>query len=128
MSKPKKKPDAKNGATAVVPTILQNLALARLSDEEGQMTLPVLYECLVPQYDGAALLRPAGKLSITVEGVYWRVQLDLPYERLTCRMYGVSLASALSDMNKLLGSGTAVFGPMFDRNKKKLPRLDDAIE
>lgn len=92
------------------------------------MALPVLWECLVPQYAGSAIVRPAGKLSISVEGVYWRVQLDLPYERLTCRMYSASLASALSDLNSYLGTGKAVFGPMFEKNKKPLPRLDKVIE
>lgn len=92
------------------------------------MTLPVLYECLAPQYDGPALTRPAGKVTITVEGVYWRVQIDLPYERLTCRLFGASLATALSDLNCYLGSGKAIFAPMFDRVKKKLPRLDEPIE
>lgn len=128
MSKPKKKKDAADGPVAKVPDILKDAAVARLQDEEGQMTLPVLFECLVPQYEAGKLLRPAGKLSITVEGVYWRVQLDLPYERLTCRMYGASLASVLSDFNGHLGSGKAVFGPMFEKNKKPLPRLDAAIE
>jgi len=128
MSKSKKKKAEEPSALAKVPDILKNAAVARLQDEEGQMTLPVLFECLVPQYDGSTLLRPAGKLSISVEGVYWRLQLDMPYERLTCRMYGASLASALGDLNAYLGTGKAVFGPMFEKNKKPLPRLDAPIE
>ena len=123
-----KKPKSENKTQAVVPDVLKNAVLARLHDEEGMLTLPVLYECLVPQHEGAALTRPAGKLTITVEGVYWRVQLDLPYERLTCRMFCGSLASALSDLNAYLGTGKAVFAPMYDRNKKKLPRLDEVVE
>lgn len=99
-----------------------------MQDEEGQMSLPVLFECLLPQYDGSALTRPGGKISIAVEGVYWRVQLDLPYERLTCRMFGASLATVMADMNAYLGTGKAVFAPMFDRQKKKLPRLDEVVE
>jgi len=128
MSKDKKKPKTESTAAAKVPDILRDAAVARLHDEEAQMALPVLFECLMPQYEGTKLLRPAGKLSITPEGVYWRVQLDLPYERLTCRMYGPSLASCLSDLNAYLGSGKAVFGPMFEKNKKPLPRLDAPIE
>lgn len=124
----KKKKDEPKKAGAVVPDVLKNAVLARLADEEGQMVLPVLFECLVPQYDGGTLTRPGGKLSMTVEGVYWRIQLDLPYERLTCRMFGTSLASALADLNAYLGTGKAVFAPMFDRNKKKLPTLADVIE
>lgn len=127
MSKPKK-PKEEKKSQAIVPDVLKNAVLARLQDEEGQMTLPVLYECLIPQHEGSALTRPGGKLSISVEGVYWRVQLDLPYERLTCRMFGASLATVLSDLNAYLGTGKAVFAPMFDRNKKRLPRLDDPIE
>jgi hypothetical protein len=126
MSK-KKPPDPKKPG-AIVPDVLRNAVLARLADEEGQMTLPVLFSCLVPQYDGMTLLRPAGKLSITVEGCYWRLQLDMPYERLTCRMFGASLSTALSDMNAYLGTGTAVMAPMFERSKKPLPRLDAPIE
>lgn len=92
------------------------------------MTLPVLFACLIPQYEGSALIRPAGKLTLTVEGVYWRVQVDFPYERLTVRMFGASLSTALSDMNAYLGTGKAVFAPMYDRQKKKLPRLDDPVQ
>jgi hypothetical protein len=128
LSKSKKKTEEKNGGAAVVPDVLKQAAMARLQDEEGQMRLPVLFACLVPQYDGTKLLRPAGKISISVEGVYWRVQLDLPYERLTCRMFGPSLATVLEDINAYLGGGKAVFGPMFEKNKKPLPRLDAVVE
>lgn len=128
MSKDKKKPAVNSDQAAKVPDVLKNAVLARLQDEEGQMTLPVLFECLIPQYEAGKLVRPAGKLSMTVEGTYWRVQLDLPYERLTCRMFGASLASALSDMNAYLGSGKAVFGPMYEKSKKPLPRLDAQIQ
>jgi hypothetical protein len=124
-AKPKEKKDAQK---AIVPDVLKAAALARLHDEEGQMILPVLWECLVPQFEGATVTRPAGKLSITVEGAYWRVQLDLPYERLTCRMFVASLSTALGDLNAYLGSGKAVFAPMFERNKKPLPRLDAPVE
>jgi len=128
MSKSKKPAVAKDTPVAKVPGILQNAVMARLQDEAGQMTLPVLFECLVPQYDGATLVRPAGKLTITVEGAYWRIQLDLPFERLTCRMFVASLPGALADLNAYLGSGNAVFGPMFERNKKALPRLDAPLQ
>ena len=127
MSKSKKPSPKKDDPKAVIPDVLKNAVLARLTDEEGSMTLPVLYECLVPQYEGPILTRPGGKLSITVEGVYWRIQLDLPYERLTARIYCASLASVLSDLNAYLG-GKPIFAPMYDRAKKKLPRLDDPIE
>jgi hypothetical protein len=126
MSKKRAKEEPANGA--IVPEVLKHAVLARLQDEEGQMTVPVLFECLTPQYAGQALTRPGGKLTISVEGVYWRVQLDLPYERLTVRMYCHSLSSVMSDLNAYLGSGTAVFSPMFERNKKALPRLDKPIE
>jgi len=128
MSKDKKKEKPKTTATAKVPAILQTVAVARMVDEETAMALPTLYECLLPQYEGSTLLRPAGKLSLSVEGVYWRVQLDLPYERLTCRMYCQSLASALSDLNRYLASGQAVFSPMYEKSKKPLPRLDAVVE
>jgi hypothetical protein len=124
----KKKKELPTESSARVPDVLKNAVLAHLQDEEGQLTLPVLFECLTPQFEGAKLTRPGGKLSISVEGVYWRVQLDLPYERLTCRMYSASLASVLSDLNAYLGSGKAIFSPMYERNKKPLPRLDKPIE
>lgn len=124
----KKKKEAVPAAQAIVPDVLKNAVLARLHDEEGQMVLPVLFECLIPQYDGNALTRPGGKLSVSVEGAYWRLQLDMPYERLTVRMFSASLSSALSDLNAYLGSGKAVFAPMFERNKKPLPRLDKPVE
>ena len=127
MSKAKKKPDVA-APVAIVPDVLKNAVLARMADEEAQMALPVLYGCLVPQYDGSTLIRPAGKLSITVEGVYWRVQLDMPYERLTVRMFAGSLVTLLQDLNKHLPSKECVFAPMFERNKKPLPRLDKPIE
>jgi len=126
MSKKKKDEPKPNGA--IVPDALKNAVLARLQDEEGQLCLPVLFTCLVPQYDAGKLIRPGGKLSITVEGVYWRVQVDFPYERQTCRMYCASLSSVLSDLNAYLGSNKAIFSPMFERNKKPLPRLDAPIE
>jgi hypothetical protein len=127
MSK-KRKEKEKEVQKAIVPDVLKDAAMARLHDEEGQLTIPVLWECLVPQFEGSTVTRPAGKLSITVEGAYWRVQLDLPYERLTCRMFVASLATALGDMNAYLGSGKAVFSPMYERNKKPLPRLDAPVE
>jgi len=127
MSKSKKKKTDKEAPQAIVPDVLKNAVLARLTDEEGSLTLPVLFECLVPQYEGSVLTRPGGKLSVSVEGVYWRIQLDLPYERLTARIYSASLATVLSDLNAYLG-GKPIFAPMYDRNKKKLPRLDDPVE
>ena len=128
MSKPKKTKAEEPAHAAKVPGVLQSAVLARLQDEEGQMVLPVLFECLTPQYDAGKLIRPAGKLSISVEGAYWRVQLDLPYERLTCRLFCASLSSCLSDLNGYLGSGKAVFGPMYEKSKKPLPRLDAQLQ
>ncbi len=126
MSKKKKEPE--NKPVAIVPDVLKNAVLARMTDEEAQIALPVLYGCMVPQYDGQTLTRPAAKLSITVEGVYWRVQLDLPYERLTVRMFAASLCTLLQDLNSHLPTKECVFAPMFERNKKPLPRLDKPIE
>ena len=120
-SKPKPKP-------VPIPSILRDAALARLDDEVGRMTLPVLYECLVPTYEATKLLRPAGKLSITVEGAHWRVTLDLPYESLTCRLACSSLAEALSEMNAYLASGKAVFSPGWSKSKRALPTLDATVE
>jgi hypothetical protein len=111
-----------------IPSVLKDAALARLDDEVGRMTLPVLYECVVPTYDGTKLTRPAGKITITVEGAHWRVQLDLPYECLTCRLASSSLAECLSDLNAYLASGKAIFSPGWSRSKKALPTLDAAVE
>lgn len=128
MSKSKKPKAEEASRPAQVPSVLQNAVLARLQDEEGQMTLPVLFECLIPQYDGGKLVRPGGKLSVSVEGAYWRVQLDLPYERLTCRLMCASLSSLLGDLNSYLGTGKAVFSPMYEKSKKPLPRLDAIVQ
>jgi hypothetical protein len=125
MSKDKKKPSS---AKVVIPSVLRDAAMARLDDEEGRMTLPVLYECIAPTYEGPTLLRPPGKITIAVEGAHWIVKVDFPFEGQSTRLACPSLASCLSELNSYLGSGKAVFTPIWNKSKKPLPKLDDCIQ
>lgn len=128
MSKSKKSQKETPKPVAVVPDVLKNATQARLRDERLEAAFPTLHACLMPQYEGPTLLRPPGKITFAVEGVYWRITLDLPYERLTCRILVETLTEGLQSLETYLASGRAVFTPAYDRNKKKLPTLDAAIE
>lgn len=123
MSKPKKaKPQP------FVPEILRDAILARIDDEEGMTSLPVLYGCLVPVYEGLELKRQPGKLTIAVEGAHWRLTLDCPGERITCRIACDSLLQCLVQLNERLASRLVTWAPAYDRNKKALPTVDDLIK
>lgn len=97
-------------------------------DQQGKEALPTLYECLEPIYDGNALVRPGGRLSIFCEGAMWVVKLDLPFEVLTCRIAASSLPNCLLEMDTYLRSPGRVLSPGYSGKKKKLTALDAVIE
>lgn len=111
-----------------IPDVLKDAILARIDDDEGKMALPVLYECLIPRYEGIELKRQAGKLTIQVEGAHWRITLDCPGERITTRIACPSLVTCLQELNEKLGNGGVVWSPGYERNKKALPTVDALIQ
>jgi len=123
MSKPKKpKP------VPFVPDILRDAILARIDDQEGMMKLPVLYGVLVPVYEGLELKRQPGKLTIQVEGAHWRLTLDCPGEKITCRIATDSLVTCLEVLNERLANRLVTWAPGYERNKKALPTVDAIIQ
>lgn len=112
----------------VVPDILKDAILARLDDQEGLMTLPALMSVLLPVYEGSTLKRQAGKLTITPEGAHWRVTIDCPSEVISARIACASLVNLFSDVNLALGERRVAWAPGWQKNKKKLPTVDDIIQ
>jgi len=92
------------------------------------LALPVLYECLIPVYEAGELKRQGGKLTIQVEGAHWRLTLDCPGEKITCRIACDSLAACLGQLNERLGNRLVTWAPSYERNKKALPTVDALIQ
>lgn len=82
----------------------------------------------MPIYDGSALTRQPGKLTITPEGAHWRISVDCPTEVLTCRIAVPSLWECLEAVERVLVAGHVTWSPGWTRTKKKLPVLDELIQ
>jgi len=124
----KKKPNGKPHSSVYVPDILKDAIAARLDDPEAEMALPSLFPCMMPQYDASTMTRQAGKITIQAEGAHWRVQLDLPTEVLTGRIAASSLVTALQELNLAIHEKRIAWSPGWQRQKKKLPTVDELIQ
>ena len=119
---------AKKKSSIFVSKFLKDAANARLDDAAATMKFPTLMECLMPVYEGATLIRQAGKLSINPEGAHWRVKLDCPTEILTLSLAVPSLVDCLDALEGHLNTGNAIWSPGWKKNKTKLPTIDDVIQ
>jgi len=121
----KKKKDAPK---VQVASFLKDAVTARLDDPEGLASFPTLMEALLPVYDGSTLIRQGGRLTIKPEGAHWLLTLDMPTEVLSARFCTDSLVRGLEAVEEALRSGKVVFSPGYQKNKKKLPTIDELIQ
>lgn len=100
----------------------------RLADEQGALRFPNLYAHIDPIYDGLSIRRQPGRLTISVDGSYYRVTLACPTEKIQTIFVLDSLAEMFENVEKSLAEGKQVYSPMFDRSKKSKPTLDDLLQ
>ena len=124
----RKKPNGKPNSSVYVPDILKDAISARLDDPEAAMALPSLLPCMMPMWDGNTLTRQAAKLTIQAEGAHWRVTLDMPTEVIQGRIAATSLTTALQELNLAIHEKRIAWSPGWQRNKKKLPTVDELIQ
>ncbi|MFZ1006817.1 MAG: hypothetical protein WAN65_08275 [Candidatus Sulfotelmatobacter sp.] len=117
-----------SAAKVQVAPILQDRIKVQLSDEMGKDKYPNLYAHIDPIYDGLTIRRQAGRLSIMVDGSYYRVTLSCPTEKIQTIFILESLVDLLENVEKSLAEGKQVYSPVFDRSKKSKPTLDDLIQ
>lgn len=113
--------------TIPIPEFLRDAIGARLDDVRGRESFPVLYEALVPKFDGPKQLTAPGKLTVQVVGAHWLCKVDLPTYVLQAQVASASLLTCMSDLEAYIAQG-GVFSPGFARNKKRLPTIDDAVQ
>lgn len=111
-----------------VPEFLRDAVNARMDDQEAMLALPQLLDALLPVYEGSALIRQAGKLTIKPEGAHWIVQVDCPTEVLVGRIVCSTLGECLSSLNAAIGNRTVVWSPGWSKSKKALPTVDELIK
>jgi hypothetical protein len=111
-----------------VAKVLRDAVSAKLDDPSGSSAFPVLSECLLPVYDGLLWKRQAGKLSISVEGAHWRVNLQCPTEGLQMTFVCETLVGVLEALEAFLASGRAVWTPGWNKHRGRLPTVDDIIQ
>jgi hypothetical protein len=88
---------------------------------------PKLYRHIMPHYDGRRLMTAAGRISISIEGKIYRVSLTMPTYKTQCVVLCESLTTWMDDVERYLGMPTTVYLPMWEKNKKALPTIDDLI-
>jgi len=118
---------AKKPAVHVAKT-LRDAVAAKLDDPAGSSALPVLSDCLLPVYDGLLWKRQGGKLSISVEGAHWKVNLQCPTEGLQTTFVCETLVGLLDALETFLASGQAVWTPGWKKSRGRLPTVDDVIQ
>jgi hypothetical protein len=116
-------PDAK----VVLASFMSDVALQRIDDPEARAQLPHLWDHIAPIFSGACLQRQAGRITISIEGDHYRVTVSCPTEKVQTTLITSTLLGCLEELNRYLAMPTRVYAPTWERNKKKLPVIDDLI-
>lgn len=130
MSKSKKKENGeqeKNGTpTPPIPEVLKSVIGGRLDDQAGREALPTLMDLLLPKFADGKQVTEAGRITITPRLTHWEVKIDLPTYVRQCIVVPRSLVNSLEDLERAIVSQSVLWSVGYQRNKKKIPTLDDA--
>ena len=106
---------------------MENSVAMELHDEKAEELLPNLWDHMRPHYDGLTITRMPGSIRIGVEGGYYRISISMPTEKRETVLVVDSLVGIIEALERYLAMGTQVYKPIWEKNKKKLPTIDDLI-
>lgn len=102
--------------------------LQRLTDDDFVILYPTVSRFLFPKYDGKALLRQEGRISIVASGYEWRIGIDMPSER----MAGAIFIPTLDDIWPVLEDAAVMhkikWVEQYNSRKDSLRRLDKLLQ
>jgi len=127
--KPAAKNEADDADTKVeVDAELHAAMSMEMDDVFLKETHPLLYRHLMPKFRDGKLKCAAGRVSISIEGKVYRVSLTMPTYKTSVVVLVESLGSWMDEMERYLALPTRVYMPMWEKNKKALPTIDDLIK
>lgn len=107
--------------------ILRSLSIAQPTDPGGQEHFPVLCKLLYPIYRGTTCTRQAGRLTVAVQGTYYRVTLECPTERLMTSFNAATVDALFDQIERHVTSGKCEWEPNWDSKKKSRPVIEDVL-
>lgn len=113
---------AKKGLiTAERADVLKNLRTLTPADNDTVEGYPTLLDLLSPRFRDGRCTRQGSRLSLKVEGAFFRMSIDCPTEGVMCSMVVGSLYNILNDFERHVAGADACWVPNFDAQKKARP-------
>lgn len=111
----------KNGQLVERADVLKNLRTLTPADEASLEQYPTLIDLLSPRFKDGKCTRQGSRLSLKVEGAFFRLTIDCPTEGLMCTFVVGSLFNVLADFERHVRGPEACWTPNYDSQKKARP-------
>lgn len=113
---------------AVAARFLAGKSILLPQDDDLKMKYPTIWELLMPTYTGTRCTRETGRLSIKVDGSYYRVTVEAPTERVQTSILLSGLMTLFDDLEKALRDPATSWTPCWEVVKKNKPRVADQLD
>lgn len=118
----------KNGKPKVeAAKLLAGVTFSTPADKEARKLVPNLFDLLCPRYRDGICTRQPGRLSIKVDGGCYRVVIECPTEGVQTALAVESIVGLAELVEALLLNGKPHWGMTWQKAKRNLPTIDDAV-
>jgi len=98
-------------------------------DEKSELTMPMLWHYLMPQYEGRQMLRQPGYIRTGIDGQLFKTSICLPTEKCQFILRTTTLVGIMEELELQLQLKKLIQEPLIDfRKKKALPTIDDLLK